>query len=150
MAEGGSLRQRYPEHPTGMHPVSLRQHISFKPQFFHCPAPPPSYEECVGATNPECVTRFALSLSLCLSPPPPCPLLSAMFMHNLLHYPSVSPLSQDEARKALLKHVNEKWFVNKSPAIEFDFVDIQSSSAYRVRHTPTVVVTNNFHVSLRT
>jgi hypothetical protein len=45
--------------------------------------------------------------------------------------PDVSSLSQDEARKALLKSVHKKWFANKSPAIEFEFVNIQSSPAYR-------------------
>ena len=44
----------------------------------------------------------------------------------------VPSLSYDEARQALLRRVNKQWFVNKAPAIEFEFVRMQPSSAYRV------------------
>lgn len=46
--------------------------------------------------------------------------------------PSVPPLSQDEARQALMKKINTQWFVSRSPAIEFQFVRIAPSIAYRV------------------
>ena len=73
-------------------------------------------------TQSECTTASALYMYTCV-----CDLFLSCSTRVL-------PLSHDEARKALLRFVNKRWFADKSPAIEFDFVNIQSSPAYRVRH----------------
>ena len=48
--------------------------------------------------------------------------------------PSVPPLSQDKARQALMREINKRWFVSWSPAIEFEFVRMAPSTAYRVSY----------------